>query len=462
MRLITPLVVFFIQKNPRINNLAQAHKVCYDDSHMTHTDMKRILLIGSGGREHAIALALSRSPRLTKLYVSPGNPGTQAIGESIHLSMDNNFDSVIEFVKQNNIDITIVGPEQPLVDGIVDRFLAEDLVIIGPSKDAAQLEGSKAFAKSFMKKYNIPTADYAVFDDHDSAKDYVKTHGCPIVIKADGLASGKGVVVAHDEHTAIDALDSIFVHNKFASNRVVIESFLEGVEASLMAFVDGNHIVHMVSAQDHKPIYDGDKGPNTGGMGCFSPSMALNPLVESYVLESIVNPTLYGIQSEGMDFRGILYFGLMIHTNNRASVVEYNTRFGDPEAQVVLNRLDTDLITICEAIHNRTLDALTIDWDVKQAVCVVLTSGGYPNHYDVGVPINGTEIFETTDSYTLIHAGTRLEGEQLLTNGGRVLGVLAKSWDIPSAAELAYNAIGHIHYQGMYYRKDIGLKPKTV
>ncbi|MBD97440.1 phosphoribosylamine--glycine ligase [bacterium] len=429
---------------------------------MENKTSKRILLIGSGGREHAIALALSRSPRLDKLYVSPGNPGTQTIGESVELSMANNFDAVVAFVKQHAIDITIVGPEQPLVDGIVDRFLAEDLVIIGPSKDAAQLEGSKSFAKSFMKKYNIPTANYAVFDDHNSAKHYVQEQGCPIVIKADGLASGKGVVVAHDEHIAMGALESIFVHNKFSSNRVVIETFLEGVEASLMAFVDGNHIVHMVSAQDHKPIYDGDKGPNTGGMGCFSPSMALNPLVESYVLESIVNPTLYGIQSEGMDFRGILYFGLMIQPNNRASVVEYNTRFGDPEAQVVLNRLDTDLITICEAIHERTLHDLDIRWDVKQAVCVVLTSSGYPNHYDVGVPIHGTEIFETTDSYTLIHAGTRMNGDTLVTNGGRVLGVLAKSWDISSAAELAYNAITHIQYSGMYYRKDIGLQPKAL
>ncbi|MEK9727205.1 MAG: phosphoribosylamine--glycine ligase [Candidatus Margulisiibacteriota bacterium] len=419
-----------------------------------------ILLIGSGGREHAIAHCLSKSDRLKKLYVAPGNPGTFQCAENVPISV-NDTEALITFAKAHQIDFTFVGPEQPLADGIVDAFQAQNLRIIGPNQDAAQLESSKAWAKSKYKQYGIPTSDYEEFRSYDDAISYIKVKNqFPIVIKADGLAAGKGVTIAENLDHADQALKDCFLNNIFkdAGECVVIEDFLEGEEASLFAFTDGKTVLPMVSAQDHKAIYDGDKGPNTGGMGAYSPAPVFTNLVQDKVMQRILKPLIDGFNQDGINYKGILYAGLMIDSNGDPYVVEFNIRFGDPETQIVLPKLETDLIDIFTAISNETLSEITLSWRDDYSVCVVIAADGYPGSYEKGKTINGLN--DSSDSNSFVyHAGTVMtDAGDYLTNGGRVLNVCAESKSLEKAIESVYKRCESISFDGAYYRRDIGQK----
>ncbi|MFC1752038.1 phosphoribosylamine--glycine ligase [Thermoproteota archaeon] len=420
----------------------------------------KILLIGSGGREHSLAIKLTQSARLTSLYTAPGNPGTAELGENIPIQADD-IQGLAKFAASYHIDLTIVGPEVPLVLGIVDLFKEKGLKIIGPNKAGAQLEGSKNWAKKIMKKYHIPTADFETFTQFEQAKVYIKSKNeYPVVIKADGLAAGKGVTVAQSETEAVQALENCFIKHVFkdAGARVVIESFLPGQEASILAFTDGKTILQMAPAQDHKAVYDGDKGPNTGGMGAYSPTPLVTKDMEHTVLKTILTPLIQGLNQEGIRYKGIVYAGLMIH-NNTARVVEFNVRFGDPETQVVLPRLKTDLIDIFEAIANETLDSITLEWSSNHSVCVVLASKGYPGSYEKGAVIHGQTYFHSSQDLNFIQAGTiRSSDGQLLTDGGRVLGVVATGPTLESAIEKAYKGVAAITFKTKYFRTDIGKK----
>ena len=423
-------------------------------------DKKRLLLIGSGGREHAIAHQLVKSSRCEHLFIAPGNPGTFQCGENVDLDI-NNHELVIKFVKENSVDLTFVGPEQPLADGIVDAFNQAGLAIVGPNKIASQLESSKAWAKAKYQKYGIPTANYAEFNDLDSAIEYIVSKDTyPIVIKADGLAAGKGVTIAHDFDSAKEALEACFVHQVFksAGDCVVIEDFLVGEEASLFAFTDGKTVVPMVSAQDHKAIFDGDKGPNTGGMGAYSPAPVLTDSVKEKVIHRILKPLVDGFRDDGIEYRGILYAGLMIDESDDPYVVEFNIRFGDPETQIVLPKLNTDLVDILEAISSQTLDTLEVDWSIKHTVCIVLASDGYPGSYNKGDIITG--INDSADESTWVyHAGTKMtEKGEYVTNGGRVLNICAEGDSLKAAIDAAYQRVDRVTFSGSYYRKDIGQK----
>lgn len=420
----------------------------------------KILLIGSGGREHSLAKKIAASPRLKKLYCAPGNPGTAQVAKNLPIS-ELEIDKLLNFAKDNNIDFTFVGPEAPLVAGIVDKFNQANLCIIGPSQQGAQLEGSKEWAKAFLTKYSVPTASYEVFSDFDTAIEYIKNRNLfPIVIKADGLAAGKGVTVADNLQMAEDALKTCFLDKAFGSagESVVIEDFLVGEEASILAFTDGNTVIPMASAQDHKAVYEGDKGPNTGGMGAYSPAPIVTANVEKKVLETILKPVVAGFKKEGILYKGILYAGLMIN-NEEPSVVEFNVRFGDPETQVVLPRLKNDLVDIFEAIRDQKLNELKLDWTEEPAICVVLASKGYPGNYEKGKIITGLDTIKENNKLQVIHAGTKLEADKtLVTKGGRVLGVVSQGKDLPTAIDTAYNTITQIHYDGLYFRRDIAKK----
>jgi phosphoribosylamine---glycine ligase len=417
-----------------------------------------ILLIGSGGREHSLALALSQSPRLTNLYIAPGNPGTAECGSNVPIS-DSDTQGLLAFAKDKNIALTFVGPEAPLVAGIVTLFQENGLTIVGPDQLAARLEGSKVWAKSFMQRHNIPTAAYASFNDYNAAKNYLlEQNTYPIVIKADGLAAGKGVTVAANESEAFKALEECFLDNRFgaAGANVVIEAFLKGEESSVLAFTDGKTIVPMLAAQDHKAVYDNDKGPNTGGMGAYCPAPIVTPDMVPIIQKTILEPIIAGMAAEGMQYKGILYAGLMI-TADGPFVVEYNVRFGDPETQVVLPLLKTDLIDIFMAIAETRLDSLPIEWHNGSCICVVMASGGYPGAMETGFPITGIAEAEAT-GLSVIQAGTKLTDGQLVSSGGRVLGIVSRQDNLQKAIDAAYANIEKVHFKGVHYRHDIGQK----
>lgn len=418
----------------------------------------QILLIGSGGREHALAWKLAQSGQVEKIFAAPGNPGIAAVEkcECVELNL-NDLDSVADFAEEHGIDLTVVGPEATLVAGIADVFAARGLAVFGPSKAAAELEGSKAFAKNLMAKYNIPTAFFKVCEDLETAKAYVKEKGAPIVIKADGLAAGKGVVVAMTEAEAYEAIDEMMgEQHKFggAGARVVIEEFMQGEEASLLAFTDGEHIVPMIASQDHKRAFDGDKGPNTGGMGTYAPAPVLTDILRLRAVEKILKPVVAAMKAEGRTYKGCLYAGLMV-CGDEVKVVEFNCRFGDPETQVVLPLLDGDLAEIMLACATGGLDKVSVGWHDKAAVCVVLASGGYPEHYDQGYPISGLDEAGKLPETVVFHAGTKISDGSVVTAGGRVLGVTAVGKDIADAQERAYKAASVISFKDMQYRKDI-------
>ena len=416
----------------------------------------KILVVGGGGREHAIVWKLSKSSKVSKIYCAPGNAGTSELSENVNIK-PTDIETLVAFAKQKSIDLTIIGMDDPLMLGIVDRFQEEGLRVFGPTKKAATIEGSKAFSKELMKKYNIPTAGYEIFDNSEDALEYLKTSKYPIVLKADGLALGKGVLICNTLEEAEEGVASIMVDKKFgdAGNTLVVEEFMTGREVSVLAFCDGENIATMTSAQDHKRAKDGDKGLNTGGMGTFSPSPFYTEEIHNFCEENIYKPTMKAMKSEGRDFVGILFVGLMI-TSDGTKVLEYNARFGDPEAQVVLPRLKNDLVDVVEACIDGKLDEITLEFTDDAAVCVVLASDGYPVSYDKGLEINGLDYFEDKESYFCFHAGTKKSNDKVLTNGGRVLGVVAKGDDLKKARENAYKAVEEVSFDNKYYRTDIG------
>lgn len=416
-----------------------------------------ILLIGSGGREHALAWKLAQSPSVGKIYAAPGNPGIAAIGKCTCISLKiDDLDAVAAFAEEKGIGLTVVGPEVPLVAGIADVFAAKGLPVFGPSKAAARLEGSKAFAKAIMAKYHIPTAGFEVFSDVPSAIDYVKKHGAPIVVKADGLAAGKGVVVATNEEEALAAVYESMHEHKFgaAGAKVVLEDFLEGEEASLLAFSDGKTVVPMIPSQDHKRVFDRDLGPNTGGMGTYAPAPVMTEALRAKAVETILKPIVTAMAAEGMPYAGCLYAGLMVKGDS-VKVVEFNCRFGDPETQVVLPLLEGDLAEIMLACATGTLDKVKYSWSDKAAVCVVLTSGGYPGTYAKGKEITGLGEAALDKEVVVFHAGTKAVDGKIVTDGGRVLGVTALGDDIKSARDRAYAAAAKINFDNVFYRRDI-------
>ncbi len=416
----------------------------------------KVLIIGGGGREHAIAEAVSRSPRVDKIYCAPGNAGIAELAECVPIT-PMEFDKLVSFAKEKSIDLTIVGMDDPLVGGVVDAFEAAGLKAFGPRKNAAILEGSKAFSKDLMKKYGIPTAAYETFDDPEKAIEYLQNAKFPIVLKADGLALGKGVLICQTKEEALEGVKEIMEDKKFggAGNQMVIEEFMTGREVSVLSFCDGKTIRLMSSAQDHKRAGDGDTGLNTGGMGTFSPSPFYTKEVDAYCWEHIYQKTVDAMNSEGRTFQGVIYFGLML-TPDGPKVLEYNARFGDPEAQVVLPRMKTDLVDVCEACVDGTLDQLDVEFEDNAAVCVVLASDGYPVAYEKGKEITGFEKFKNADGYYCFHAGTKFDGEKIVTNGGRVLGITAKGDDLKQAREKAYQATEWISFANKYMRHDIG------
>ena len=420
----------------------------------------RLLLIGGGGREHALAWKLAQSPQVETIYAAPGNPGIALLDkcECIDLPLQE-LEKLADYAEANCIDLTVVGPEASLVEGIADVFKARGLALFGPSKAAAELEGSKAFSKQLMEKYGIPTAFFKVCEDIETAKAYIKEKGAPIVVKADGLAAGKGVVVAMTEAEAFAAVDDMMGDLKFggAGARVVLEEFMEGEEASLLAFTDGDTIVSMIAAQDHKRINDNDEGPNTGGMGTYAPAPVMTDILRLKAVEKVLKPTIAAMKAEGRPFKGVIFFGLML-TPDGPKVLEYNARFGDPEAQVVLPRLENDIVDVFEACIDGTLDQVDLKFDNDRAtVCVILASDGYPVEYKKGFPIEGLEKFKGKDDYYVFHSGTKFnENGQIVTNGGRVLGVTATGKDLKEARKKAYEATEWISFENKYMRHDIG------
>ena len=417
----------------------------------------RILLIGGGGREHALAWKLVQSPNVEKLYAAPGNPGMALLQkcECINLNVDD-LEGVADYAEEKSIDLTVVGPEAPLVAGLADVFKRRGLPVFGPSKAAAQLEGSKAFSKELMAKYNIPTAFFKICEDIEAAKAYVEEKGAPIVVKADGLAAGKGVVVAMTKQEALDAIDEMMGDHKFgaAGARLVLEEYMEGEEASLLAFTDGKTVVPMIAAQDHKRVFDGDEGPNTGGMGTYAPAPVMTDVLRLKATELILKPVVEAMAKEGMPYQGCLYAGLMIKGDS-VKVVEFNCRFGDPETQVVLPLLDGDLAEIMLACATGTLNKAEVAWYNKAAVCVVMASGGYPESYEKGKEITGLAAAEEDKDVVVFHAGTKEAEGKIVTSGGRVLGVTAVDSSIRAARDRAYAAVEKIAFEKNFYRKDI-------
>jgi len=418
----------------------------------------RILVIGSGGREHALVWKLKQSPLARQLYAAPGNAGIARLAECVAIG-PSEVRRLADFASQKQIDLTVVGPELPLTLGIVDEFEARGLRIFGTSQRAAILEGSKVFAKQLMRKYKIPTGFFQTFDRLEEARRYIHDVGAPVVVKADGLAAGKGVVVCHTVPDALDAVTRMIDQQVFgdAGSRVVIEEYLTGEEASFLAFSDGETVVPMASSQDHKPVFDGDQGPNTGGMGAYSPAPVISEPIHQAVMERIMIPTVRAMAAEGRPFRGILYAGLMIK-DRVPKVLEYNVRFGDPEAQPLLMRLDGDLLPILEAVIDQRLRDEDVRWHPDPAVCVVMAAGGYPGAYGSGQPIQGLVEAEAMDGVTVFHAGTDRSGDTFATKGGRVLGVTARDETIAAAIARAYRAVRCIHWEGVHYRTDIGRK----
>ncbi len=419
----------------------------------------KILVVGGGGREHTIVWKIAQSDKVSKIYCAPGNGGISKLAECVDISATD-IDAMVKFAKEKEIDLCMVAPDDPLVLGMVDAMEAEGIRAFGPRKNAAIIEGSKVFSKDLMKKYNIPTAAYEVFTDSAEAISYLKEQNSyPAVIKAEGLALGKGVIIAQNEAEAIDGIHEIMDDKKFgdSGNRVVIEEFLTGPEVSVLAFTDGKCVKPMVSAQDHKRAYDNDKGPNTGGMGTFSPSRLYDEAKAKECMENIFIPTMNAMNAEGRTFKGVLYFGLMM-TEKGVKVIEYNARFGDPETQVVLPRLKTDLVDIMDAVIDGTLSDINIEWDDNAAVCVVMASGGYPVAYDKGHIISGIADAEAMDNVAVFHAGTKLTDDGFTNVGGRVLGVTATDTNLDEAIKRAYKAVDKISWKDEFHRNDIGIK----
>ena len=416
----------------------------------------KVLIVGSGGREHAIAASVAKSNQVEKIYCAPGNAGIGQIAECVDITAME-FDKLADFAEKNQIDLTIIGMDDPLVGGVVDVFEARGLRVFGPRKNAAIIEGSKAFSKDLMKKYNIPTAAYENFTNPDEALAYLETAKMPIVLKADGLALGKGVLICNNLEEAKAGVKTLMLDKQFgdAGNEIVIEEFMTGREVSVLCYCDGTHIKPMTSAQDHKRAKDGDKGLNTGGMGTFSPSPFYTDEVQKFCEEKVYQPTMDAMKKEGRDFVGILFVGLML-TEDGPKVLEYNARFGDPEAQVVLPRMKNDIIDVMNACIDGKLDEIDLQFEDNAAVCVVLASDGYPEHYEKGKVITGFEKFAGKDGYYVFHAGTKLTDEGIVTNGGRVLGVTAKGKDLKEARKNAYEATNWIDFSNKYMRHDIG------
>ncbi|MDD6856823.1 MAG: phosphoribosylamine--glycine ligase [Lachnospiraceae bacterium] len=416
----------------------------------------KILLVGGGGREHALAWKIRQSDKVDKLYCAPGNAGIAELAECVDIGVME-FDKLVNFAKEKQIDLTVVAPDDPLAAGAVDAFEQAGLRAFGPRKNAAILEGSKAFSKDLMKKYNIPTAAYETFDSAEDALAYLETAEFPIVLKADGLALGKGVLICNTKDEAKDGVKTLMLDKQFGSagNRIVVEEFMTGREVSVLSFVDGKTIKIMTSAQDHKRAKDGDKGLNTGGMGTFSPSPFYTEEVDAFCRENIYQKTVDAMREEGREFKGVIFFGLML-TDKGPKVLEYNARFGDPETQVVLPRMKNDIVDIFEACIDGRLDEIELEFEDNAAVCVVLASDGYPEHYEKGYEIKGLENFKSKDGYYVFHAGSRFEDGKIVTNGGRVLGVTAKGDTLKEARANAYEATKWIDFANKYMRNDIG------
>lgn len=413
----------------------------------------KILVVGGGGREHAICWKLSNESNVEKIYCAPGNSGISNVAECVNI-VDTDIQGLLQFAKENEIDLTIVGPENPLVAGIVDEFEGEKLKVFGPNKKCAQLEGSKAFSKEFMIRHNLPTAKYKEYIDLDKAIAEVDEFGYPVVIKADGLAAGKGVVISENREDAIETLKEMMDDHKFghAGDKIVIEEFLTGIETSILAFIDNDTIVPMVSAKDHKKVFENETGLNTGGMGTFSPSEIYTDELAKEIQEKILDKTLEGFKKDYLDYKGILFVGLMI-TKEGPKVLEYNVRFGDPETQSVLFRLNTDLNKIMTAIIDNNLKNIEINYSKEEAICVMLTSGGYPKAYEKGKVITGLENLDS--DVVVFHSGTKFDKQNIVTNGGRVIGITAKGSSVKEASDKVYENIKKINFEGMHYRKDI-------
>ncbi len=418
----------------------------------------KILVIGGGGREHALVWKIAQSPLVEKVYCAPGNPGTALLAENIAIGVDQ-LDKLLEFAQANAIDLTVVGPEQPLSLGIVDLFKSKDLKVFGPSKDAAYIEGSKAFSKDLMRKYNVPTAAYGVFTDLGEAEAFIESTGTPIVVKADGLAAGKGVIIAQTKDEALDAVRAMLSGNAFgtAGSRVVIEEFLSGEEASFLVITDGKKIIPLASAQDHKAIFDGDLGPNTGGMGAYSPAPVVTADIHEKAMQQVLRPAIDGMTAEGRPYRGVLYAGLMVK-DGEVKTLEFNARFGDPECQPLLMRMKSDIVPVLLAVANGDLADLEIEWHNKAAVCVVMAAAGYPGDYSKGEVISGLDQAAKLDQVYVFHAGTAAQAGSCVTNGGRVLGVTALGSTVKEAIDKAYQGTACITWPGVQYRSDIGRK----
>ncbi|MFN3530907.1 MAG: phosphoribosylamine--glycine ligase [Candidatus Brocadia sp.] len=418
----------------------------------------KILIIGSGGREHALAWKIAQSPMVKKIFCAPGNPGIAEVAECIDIEAEN-IDGLYNFAMKQKIDLTIVGPEDPLIAGIVDRFRDGHLHIFGPNKRAATIEGSKVFAKTLMRKHGIPTADFKVFEDLKQAKKHVASCEFPLVIKADGLARGKGVFICKTLEEANKHIEDIMKEKIFgqAGDRVVIEEFLSGEEVSILAITDGNTILPLPSVQDHKAIYDGDKGPNTGGMGAYSPVPAITEDMQLFIEENILVPVIHAMKRENRPYKGVIYAGLII-TSAGPKVLEFNARFGDPETQVLLMRMKSDLVPILVSTVKNTLENTEIEWNDCASICVVMASRGYPDKYEKGFPISGLDAIRRLDNVQVFHAGTSMKDGKVVTNGGRVLGVTALGKSIQEAQKTAYDAIQKLSFTGAHYRRDIGAK----
>ena len=416
----------------------------------------KILVVGGGGREHTILWKLAQSPKKPELYCAPGNGGISQIATCVDIAATD-IENMVAFAKREKMDLVVVAPDDPLAMGMVDALEAEGIRAFGPRKNAAIIEASKAFSKELMKKYHIPTAEYETFSDAEQALEYVKTAKIPLVVKADGLALGKGVLICKTRQEAEQAVRQVMLDKAFgaAGNTVVIEEFLEGPEVSVLTFTDSHTILPMASAQDHKRARDNDEGLNTGGMGTFSPTPKYTPEIQQQVEREIIRPTVDALNAEGRPFKGVIFFGLML-TKDGPKLLEYNARFGDPEAQSVLFRMKNDLLEIFEAVIEERLSEVTLEFEPGAAVCVVMASGGYPEHYEKGKEISGLE--EVSDGVVVFHAGTKLENGKFYTSGGRVLGVVAKGADMQAARKIAYENVEKIHFEGAQYRKDIGIK----
>jgi phosphoribosylamine--glycine ligase len=418
----------------------------------------KVLVVGGGGREHALVWKLKQSPKVDKIYCAPGNAGISEIAECVDIKADN-IDELLDFVKYNWIDLTVVGPEVPLTEGIVDAFVKENRRIFGPDSSGARLEGSKMFSKDFMQKYGLPSAEYKIFTSYSQAEEYVRLKGAPIVIKADGLAAGKGVIVAETVNEALEALKLIMKDKAFgaAGDRVVVEQCLKGEEASFMILTDGETVVPLVTSQDHKQIFDGDKGPNTGGMGAYSPAPIVTEDLSDEIMRSIIDPLMNGLKRENINYRGVIYVGVMV-CDGKPYVLEFNVRFGDPEAQPILARLDSDLFELLKATAEGKLKDVRVSWKSDTSICVVLASEGYPGPYTKGKVIEGLDAFKNDDNVVVFHAGTDLNNGEVVTSGGRVLGVTALGNSIKAAQDNVYEAVKKIRFEGMQYRKDIADK----